>query len=255
MLNLKIGKAPAAEDHRNIKMASIMPSAALAYPDNFDTDEHLNTSIPLSMFGNDIHGDCVIAGRANQTLRFEVFEQSRVVPITIENVLNEYWSEEGGMGPEYDKGLVMLNSLKDWRSKGWTLSDGNTYSIHAFAQIDPKDIHEVKAATYYLHGIMVGLALPMSASIQLENKQIWDVVTGPDAEFNSWGGHCVYVCGYNETGPICITWAKKQQMTWNFFITYCDEAYGIIDDKDKWIDKDLLDCETLESLLEQIGKM
>jgi len=38
--------------------------------------------------------------------------------------------------------------------------------------------------------------------------------------------------GYNETGPVCVTWGRKQQMTWSFFDKYCDEAYAIVDDKD-----------------------
>lgn len=253
---LKIGKAPAAHDERNIKMASLLLATALPYPDTFDTDKKLNTVIPLQMFGNDQYGDCVIVGRANQTLRFEVFEQKKVLPITTESVLHEYWREQGGTGPAYDRGLIMLNSLKAWRRNGWVLPDGRIYNIFAFAQIDHHDEHEVKAATYYLNGIMVGLALPASADTQLELSQIWDVVPGPDAEPGSWGGHCVYVCGYNSTGPVCITWAKKQQMTWNFFKTYCDEAYGIIDNKDKWLSSSSpVNVSLLSSQLSQIEKM
>jgi hypothetical protein len=253
--NLKIGKAPAVEDHRNIKMATILNVAAIAYPASFDTDAHLGTTIPLSMFGNDEYGDCVIVGRANQTLRFEMFEQKKILPITTDNVLHEYWKEEGGTGPTYDRGLVMLNSLKEWRNTGWALSDGKTYTIYAFAQIDYRDQKEVKAAVYYLNGIMTGLALPETAGTQFGKGQIWDVVSGPGSAVGSWGGHCVYVCGYNATGPICITWAKKQQMTWRFFSKYCDEAYGIIDNKDKWVANDPLNCSALQNYLNQIVKL
>jgi hypothetical protein len=42
------------------------------------------------MFGNDVHGDCVIAGRAHQTLRFEDIEQGSVLMITDKEVLKEY---------------------------------------------------------------------------------------------------------------------------------------------------------------------
>ena len=38
--------------------------------------------------------------------------------------------------------------------------------------------------------------------------------------------------GYNAKGPVCVTWGRKQQMTWAFFDKYCDEAYAIVDDKD-----------------------
>jgi len=250
----KIGKAPAIEDKRNIKMAAIL-GKGLPFPVIFDTDTNLKANLPLAMFGNDEYGDCVIAGRANQTLRFEFFEQKKIVPITTQNVLTEYWYEEGGTGPNYDNGLAMLTSLKIWRKRGWKLSDGNNYTIYAYAQINPKDMNEVKAAIYYLNGIMIGLELPISADDQLQNNQTWDVVAGPDGEAGSWGGHCVYVCGYNAIGPVCVTWAMKQQMTWNFFKTYCDEAYGIIDSPDKWVSNDPINLKVLTTELAAIEKM
>ena len=42
-------------------------------------------------------------------------------------------------------------------------------------------------------------------------------------------GHYVYVPGYTKTGPVCVTWGRKQQMSWAFVEKYCDEAYAIFD--------------------------
>jgi hypothetical protein len=44
------------------------------------------------MFGNDKYGDCVIAGRAHQTLRFEAVEQKKLISVTEQDVLREYWT-------------------------------------------------------------------------------------------------------------------------------------------------------------------
>jgi hypothetical protein len=42
-------------------------------------------------------------------------------------------------------------------------------------------------------------------------------------------------------------------MTWNFFKKYCDEIYGVIDAKDKWLgDKSPLDILKLEAYLAEI---
>ena len=39
--------------------------------------------VPTPMFGNDVYGDCVMAGRGHQTLRFELIEQNKIIKITI----------------------------------------------------------------------------------------------------------------------------------------------------------------------------
>jgi hypothetical protein len=59
------------------------------------------------MFANDQYGDCVMAGRAHQTLRFELAEQKKVIAISDEDVTREYFQETGVA----DSGLVVLDSL------------------------------------------------------------------------------------------------------------------------------------------------
>src|SRR3546814_19776553 len=93
------------------------------------------------MFGNDQYGDCVIAGRAHQTLRFEKAEQKRLIAISEHDVLREYFNESGGV----DSGLVVLDSLKEWRSTGW-LAAKRRYRIKAFAQINQATPAAIKSA-------------------------------------------------------------------------------------------------------------
>ena len=69
----KLGKAPAKRDPRNLKFAAILKAPA-KLPTEYDFDLK-HPGIPTPMFGNDHYGDCVIAGRAHQTLRFELLEQ------------------------------------------------------------------------------------------------------------------------------------------------------------------------------------
>jgi hypothetical protein len=248
----KLGKAPAKKDDRNFRMAALL-KALPPVPQEWDFDTaHPKFHVPLPLFGNDVYGDCVLAGRAHQTLRFEAVEQKKVLSITEKDVLNEYWKEEGGRGPQYDNGLVVLDSLKLWRSKGWKVG-ARTYSIDAFAQIDQKNAVEVKAAICLLTGAGAGLSLPTSARTQLDAGKPWDVTTGPDSTPNSWGGHYVFLSGYTEHGPVCVTWGRKQQMTWQFLTKYCDELYGIVDNKDRFLRKSPLDVKKLEQYLKEIG--
>src|SRR4051794_31538952 len=110
----KLGKAPAKRDRRNLKFATLL-KAPVTVPDEYDFDLK-HAGVPTPMFANDVYGDCVIAGRAHQTIRFEDIEQSKIVKITDQEVLKEYFAETGGP----DTGLVVLDSLNLWRQEGWT---------------------------------------------------------------------------------------------------------------------------------------
>lgn len=241
---LRLGKAPATEDDRTIKMASIlrktMPPPPLTY--NFDA-EHPGCLVP--MHENDKHGDCVMVARAHMTTRLELIEQSQVIPITDADVLREYFKESGGA----DSGLNMLQSLKAWRL-GWTAAR-RKYSIHAFASVRPANKMQVAQAIYIMHGCYSGVMLPKSAQSQL--GKLWTITRGRDAAAGSWGGHCMAICGYNIVGPIFMTWGAKQQATWAWFAAYCDEAYGIVDNADAWLTKATIDVEKLEAQLKEIA--
>jgi hypothetical protein len=230
-----------------LKMKELPP-----IPKIFDCDTVLPASIPLLMFGNDKWGDCVIAARANQTLRLECFEQKRVIPISDSNVLNEYWKEQGAgcLNKHPDRGLNVLSSLKAWR-KGWKAA-GQAYNVYAFGEITSLNHSEVLAAIYLLNGAIAGLQLPISAQSQFESGQPWDITSGPGANPGSWGGHCVYLPAYNDIGPVCETWAKKQQMTWAFWDRYNDECWGIVDDRDKFVKDSPVDVKALDEYLTEI---
>jgi len=224
----KLGKAPAKKDKRNLRFAALLTAAPPALPSSYDFDM-THPGIPTPMFGNDVYGDCVIAGRAHQTLRFEDIEQGSVLMITDKNVIKEYLKETGGV----DTGLVVLDSLNEWRQKGWRVGT-HVYKIRAFAEVNQTNHTEVRQAIFSDVGIGLGVLLPNSAKLQIQTGQPWDVTTGPDSAPGSWGGHYVLVPGYTPNGPVCVTWGRKQQMTWAWLDKYCDEAYAIFDANNKF---------------------
>lgn len=226
--HFKLGKAEAKRDPRNLKFAAVLRAKVPPVPKRYDFDV-AHPVIPTPMFGNDELGDCVIAGRAHQTLRFEKLEQGKLIQISDTDVRREYFTETGGA----DSGLVVLDSISRWRKKGWRVN-GKPYTISAYAEIDPKDHAQFRRAIYADCGVGIGLRLPKSAQHQLDAGDAWDVANGPSGRPNSWGGHYVYISGYTPDGPVCVTWGRKQRMTWAFLDRYCDEAYAIFDAKDRF---------------------
>ena len=83
-------------------------------------------------------------------------------------------------------------------------------------------------------GVGIGVQLPEDAKAQIDAGEPWDVTNGAGSTPGSWGGHYMYVCGYTTTGPVCVTWGRKQQATWGWLAKYCDEAYAIFDAKNKF---------------------
>ncbi|MDA8114265.1 MAG: hypothetical protein M0Z43_06015 [Acidithiobacillus sp.] len=234
-----LGKAPAKRDERTLRLTAIM--AGPEVPESYDFDAGKN--IPTPMFANDVYGDCVIAGRAHMTLRLEYTEQGRIIGLHDGDVIREYDHESGGV----DGGLVMIESLNAWR-RGWKAAGGH-YNIHAYAAMNPQEVNEVKAAIALLSGAYVGLALPLSAQEEISGGQPW---TDTSDDPGSWGGHCVYIPAYDPDGLTCVTWGRKQRMTWEFFAAYCDEAFAVCDDRDRWLASSPVDVGALDRLLTEV---
>lgn len=243
----KLGKAPAKRDKRNLLFSAVLKKKKVAVPQEYDFD--VKHPVPTPMFANDRKGDCVIAGRAHQTLRFELLEQNKVVSITDAEVLKEYFKETGGP----DSGLNVLDSLREWRSDGWMVGS-RTYKIQAFSEVNRGVPGQVKQAVFMDVGVGLGLSLPISAQAQFAAGKPWDVVSGPDGAAGSWGGHYVLVPGYTTAGPVCVTWGSKHQMTWRFFAKYCDEAYAIFDAKDTAKTRRAIDRQKIKAFLAALGK-
>ena len=248
-MDLKTGKLPAIHDRRTLLLSDILQELP-TIPTSWDCDIPFKQVPPLSMFGNNKYGDCVIAARANQTLRFEDTEQGQTLNIFDEDVLSEYWKEGGWNGcclsPKPDNGLVMLDSLKAWRSTGWKVGNYQ-YFIYAFGTVALADLEGIKAGIYLLNGLNAGVQLPKSAMAEFNSGMPWADTSGYGTD-----GHCIYLVGFNAIGPICITWARKQQLTWEWWEKYSDECMGIVDAADPWITNSVINSEALEVYLNSL---
>ena len=78
------GKAPAKHDDRNLKLADVL-LAEDPLPEEYDFDDN-HRRFQRLRFEIRRDNNCVIAGRAHQTLRFELAEQKVLINITDEDV-------------------------------------------------------------------------------------------------------------------------------------------------------------------------
>ena len=148
-----------------------------------------------------------------------------------------------------DSGVSMIDALNYLRKNGL---DGK--KIEAYTAVDHLNFDHVKLGLYMFGGLYAGMALPTCAKTQ----DTWDVPAGGakgDGAPNSWGGHCINIISYDKNYLSCITWGAVKKMTWNFFKSYCEECYVLLNAE--FVGKKSpsgFDMATLQKDLKAIGK-
>lgn len=226
-MGLLLGCAPKAVDPRTLQYREMRADVPWNTSPAYSWDDEHPGVVPTPMFANDRYGNCVIALRAHHTLRMEREETGATLAITDNDVVSQYLVEGNGQ----DNGLVMLWSLRDWRTKGWKAAGKRLY-IHSFLEIQPQRHELVKEAMLVGTGLEFGVRLPLSAADQMDAHQTWDVVSGDRGVKDSWGGHAILAVAYDAEGVEFITWGKRQKATWRWVDAYADECYLVIDAPD-----------------------
>lgn len=222
----KLGKRAAKRDSRTLKLASYTKALT---PAPLSCDMISGTVTDIGMMLNDVLGDCTIAtiGHIIQQWTAEAGDQV----ILGDDVIQKLYELIAGYVPgdlTTDNGAVILDVLNYWHKNP---IEGNILS--AYVSVNPGVTQQVKNAIFYFGCAYIGVQLPISS----QSQDIWDVpfegAIGNGA-IGSLGGHAIPVVAYNNDYVVCITWGQLKKMTWNFFLTYCDECYGLL--SPDWID-------------------
>ncbi len=224
---MKLGKHPARHDPRTLQLAGYLDSALPAPPARVDFAGKVAN---WPMMKNDTVGDCTCAAAGHMIEQWTTYTGApRVLDDT--TIIAAYSAITGYQpgNPSTDHGANELDVLKFWRKKG---IGGD--KIAGFVALEPGNHHHIKDAVNIFGNCYIGVALPLSA----QGQTAWSVppggATGTGAP-GSWGGHAVPVVGYDDRFLSVVTWGKLLQMTWQFWDTYCDEAYAVL--SRDWIDK------------------
>lgn len=226
MTPMKLGKLPARHDKRTLQFAKYNTGFALKTL----SSAHWGHGLPFTMLGNDQYGDCVEAEFAHQLQIWITRAGGKFTPDST-NVLGAY-SALTGFNPNVpgtDRGTDMLSACNYWRSTGM-----NGFEIDSFLEVNPLIRSDVQDCIAYYGGLDIGIQMPLSAQAQSSPTGKWHVTSGPSSVAGSWGGHCVVLCGYDAQNLYAVTWGYIQSMTWQFFQTYCDEAFVML--AHEWIE-------------------
>ena len=218
---MKLGKAPVRRDARTFLFAKYFDSTKLpAIPPSLSWAEKVSV---WGMMLNDNVGDCTCAAAGHLIELWTANNGNETVPpdpiiLGAYEVISGYDPNT----PANDPGAVELDVLKYWRTTGIGQD-----KIQAFVGLDEKNTDHVRASVYLFGGCYIGLRLPNSAQTQ----DVWSVPPGGptgDGLPGSWGGHAVPIVAYDTSSATVVTWGQLKKMTWEFYTTYCDEAYALL---------------------------
>jgi len=218
---MKLGRRAIQRDPRTLALCSYLAPSLPAPPASQDWSHGVSN---WAMMLNDQLGCCTIAGIGHA---IQVWTANNGAIQTVsDSVIERYYEQWDGYKPgdaSTDNGGIELEVLKAWRKQGFA---GNR--LLAFADASVSNLTELRQAIHLFGGVYIGVDLPLSA----QNQDVWDVAAqgGNSAEKGSWGGHCVFVTGYDQKGFTCITWGQLKTMTTAFWQMYVDEAHALLDE-------------------------
>lgn len=181
----------------------------------------------FGMMLNDQLGDCTCAAvyHARQIWTANVITEQT----ESDDMVLKLYEEACGYVPgnlNSDNGGVEQHVLLHLLNTGFPLNDGSRDKILAFVEVDPRNIDDVKRTINECGVAYIGFEVPKNLlpSDGSNPAPVWKL--DPN-DCDTEGGHAVILAGYDEEGPIVISWGEKYKMTWEFFQYFTDEVYAI----------------------------
>jgi hypothetical protein len=218
----RLGRKPNDPSRPRIRLAAHLNVASPP------PDEAMWTGVPdWGVLLNDQLGDCTCAGDGHLAEILTFYGQGTETVITDAQVLAAY-EAVGGYDPNAgppgenptDQGATVQAALGYLRKPGV-----GGVAIAAFAEVDPANLTEIKAACGELGPLSAGVNLPAVAQKQFGDGQPWDVVAD---DGGIEGGHCIVLAGYDPEFLYFITWGKVQKATYAWWAKYGEEIWAVV---------------------------
>jgi hypothetical protein len=218
--NKRLGRKAVLTDTRTMRLSKYFTATLPPPPPTCDWAKGGKTWGEML---NDQLGDCTIAGLGHAIQIWTInAEQEATVGDSQILAAYESWCGYNPEDPSTDQGGIELNVLKAFKAQGLA-----GHNLTAFAAVLPANQVHVEQAVNLFVGLYIGMDIP--AYIMPDNGDVptlWNL--SPQADNSIIGGHCVYLTGYDQTGPKFISWGANYQMTWAYWAQFVDEAYALI---------------------------
>ena len=227
---LKLGKAPATIDTRDLLFAKYRVAAQLPKGPVRFGHEKLFPCDGWGMLGNDTAGDCVIAGGMHETMLWSKLGK-KTITFDATCAFRDYSAITGYhcKDPSTDNGTNVRDALKYRQKIGLRDVVGERHKIAAYVALEPGNLKELREAVWLFGAVGIGIRVTQKAMDQFYAGTYWKASAG-----KSLGGHYIpVVCRrITQMTPAtllgAVTWGKLHYMTEAFYSKYCDEAWAIL---------------------------
>ena len=226
---MKLGKlpAPARRNPKALKFADFFNTKAMPDVPAMFGHYGLGKGLNWGALGNHDWGDCVWAGAAHEHMVWTHHAaKGKPVDFSEENVLADYSACTGFNYTRItDFGTDMERAVAYRHRTGIRDAAGNRHKIDGHLWLQPGNVEQLAAATYWLGAAGVGIRLPHTCWDELKHAMPWDF-TGPTF-FE--GGHYIPCVGRNSNGNLlCVTWGMLHAMTDAFVENCMDEGCAYV---------------------------
>jgi hypothetical protein len=230
----KLGKGPAVEDSRTLKMEKY--TGKLPFPPPHV--DYISEVPAFPMYGNDVLSDCVAACGGHMVENW-TYNAGKPFNPSEADIITFYENSGYVPGdPTTDNGWELLPALKNMRSKGI-----GGHKIVAFAKLQPGNWASFQQGVALFGNVMIGVNLPDAvvpsdpgAPDWTTIPWIWQAGMAP----NPANGHCVPGMAYAQVegghNAHFVSWAAVMVMNKAFYQNVSDEAYVAV--TEDWIEAD-----------------
>lgn len=162
------------------------------------------------VLGNDVAGDCAIAGPYHAVMLWNA-EAKRTVNVTTQTALQTYSGLTGynPNDPDTDQGTDPHVVALEWQRRGLPDADGNLHKIGAFIDLTPGSLTELWLAAWLFDGVGVCIQMPSQWMDSFEAGKPWRALSSPDIE----GGHYILGVSRRNGNLGIVTWGQVAYMT------------------------------------------
>ncbi|WP_367160888.1 hypothetical protein ABUE34_06855 [Kozakia baliensis] len=240
-----LGKAPARFDARTYRLGAVLAERLIDIPPACNWLPQAS----WPMWNNDRIGCCTQVSVASAIRSWTSAAQSTVM-LSDAQVLGNYSAQSGYRSdvPASDQGAVELDVLNRWRQEGYDRPGQTRDYLTGFGSVEPHERGNVRRAIAALGGLYIGVQIPQYI---MQTNGDWVLQTNADRTIA--GGHAIWLHGYDQDWLYFNSWGQSLRMTWDWFETYCDEAYGLVS-RQNWlgIKGRSPQCEDVNALLAEL---
>lgn len=219
---VKLGRKAVKTDSRTLKLSPYMKTLPPP-PPSVDWTKGVTS---WGMMLNDTYGCCTIAGcghavqvwglNSGYTFAGETLPDSTILSYY------EKWDGYVNGDASTDNGGIELDVIKYWKAQGF-----GGHHLLGFADPTVSNHTEIMQAINLFGGVYIGMNVPNYIMNQNPIPEFWQVPF-PSDDASIDGGHCVFVCGYNSSDVIFISWGQVYRMEWAYWDMFVDEAHALL---------------------------